>query len=247
MTALFLHGGGSQPATDAEMFGAFVAAAGGNRILLLIDVETRDDLAEYQAMLLRGGADEAQLLAVEIAPDMPLTVDDLNAHNPGAIFVCGGSTPRYHAALCSDPMLGETINGRNIPYGGTSAGAAIAAMTAILGGWQLSNSAHDEDGMTPIMLQDGGEGLAAVTVEAGLGLASFAVDVHAGQMGTLTRLIHVVQRGMAAEGWAIDENTMLVIEEGELRVLGEGFAYHVQPIPDIPGGVVVQPFNKAAG
>ena len=70
----------------------------------------------------------------------------------------------------------------------------------------------------------------------GLGLVPFAVDVHATQWGTLTRLVHAVGAGLVEEGWAIDEGTVLVVDDGSVRVEGLGSAYRVAPRD---GGVVV--------
>ena len=46
-------------------------------------------------------------------------------------------------------------------------------------------------------------------------------------MGTLTRLIQAVELGMVRDGWAIDENTILEIEQDTMAVYREGHAYHV--------------------
>ena len=62
----------------------------------------------------------------------------------------------------------------------------------------------------------------------GLGLVPFAVDVHASQMGTLTRPIHAVELGLVPEGWAIDENTMLVWYGRTYQIYGAGHCYHIQ-------------------
>ena len=74
-------------------------------------------------------------------------------------------------------------------------------------------------------------------VRPGLGLVPFTVDVHASQMGTLTRLIHAVELGLVPEGWAIDENTMLVVNGRSHQIVGQGHGYHVQRIGD--SGVTV--------
>jgi cyanophycinase len=55
----------------------------------------------------------------------------------------------------------------------------------------------------------------------------FAVDIHATQWGTLTRLAHAVDAGLVDEGWAIDEGTALVAADGSPRVEGLGSAYRV--------------------
>jgi cyanophycinase len=72
------------------------------------------------------------------------------------------------------------------------------------------------------------EELDLVDVRAGLALVPFAVDVHASQWGTLTRLLHTVDQGCAAEGWAIDEDTMIQVDTNGIQVHGLGHAYRVQ-------------------
>jgi cyanophycinase len=133
------------------------------------------------------------------------------------VFVAGGWTPGYQEALVAAAGGGWLAPG--VPYAGFSAGAALAARTAIVGGWRL-------DGVE-VCAEEAGEDLDAVTVRSGLGLVPFAVDVHAAQWGTLTRLLHVVGAGLAEEGWAVDEGTTLVAGDGPPRVEGLGCAYRV--------------------
>ena len=109
----------------------------------------------------------------------------------------------------------------------------IAAETAVLGGWQAARQGQSRE----ILFVGAGEGLDPLTVRPGLGLVPFAVDVHASQMGTLTRLIHAVELGLVPEGWAIDENTMLVVNGRSHQIVGQGHGYHVQRSGD--SGVTV--------
>ena len=69
------------------------------------------------------------------------------------------------------------------------------------------------DGGAPLAVcgEEAGEDLDLVQPRPGLGLVPFAVDVHATQWGTLTRLIHAVALGLVAEGVAIDEGTCLEV------------------------------------
>ncbi|MEU0002977.1 hypothetical protein ABZ079_01390 [Streptomyces sp. NPDC006314] len=95
------------------------------------------------------------------------------------LLVCDGLTPAYQEALtgCLDRLPG-LLAARGVPYAGFSAGAALAARRAVVGGWLV-------DGV-PVCPDETGEDLAEVEVRAGLGLLPFAVDVHAAQWGTLT-------------------------------------------------------------
>ena len=79
-----------------------------------------------------------------------------------------------------------------------------------------------------ILFQGASEGLEMLTLKSGLGLLPFSVDVHATQWGTLLRLIHAVETGSTRLGYAIDENTMLIVDSGRIRVIGEGQVYRVQ-------------------
>jgi cyanophycinase len=104
----------------------------------------------------------------------------------------------------------------------------VAAARAIVGGWRLAGR--------DVCAEEAGEDLDELAVRDGLGLVPFAVDVHATQWGTLTRLVHAVGAGLVAEGWAIDEGTALVVDGDAVRVEGLGSAYGVAPRE---GGVVV--------
>jgi cyanophycinase len=179
------------------------------------------------------GLPAAALAPAYVTPGQPLTAARCAELRPRGIFVCGGATPFYHRALAEEQGWLTYLREAGMPYGGTSAGAAIAAERAILGGWQVA----DGERRRGILFAGAGEGLELLTVERGLGLAPFAVDVHASQWGTLLRLIHAVDRGLVPEGWAIDENTLLEVESGQLAVYGRGQAYHVRRSEG--GGVTV--------
>ena len=138
------------------------------------------------------------------------------------VFVGGGATPGYQQALAGWRAPAD------LPFAGFSAGAAVAAARAIVGGWRL--------GGRDVCAEEAGEELEELAVRDGLGLVPFAVDVHATQWGTLTRLVHAVGAGLVEEGWAIDEGTVLVVDDGSVRVEGLGSAYRVAPRD---GGVVV--------
>jgi cyanophycinase len=83
-----------------------------------------------------------------------------------------------------------------------------------VGGWRTA------EGLA-VCPEDAGEDLDVITVRPGLGLVPYAVDVHAAQWGTLGRLIHAVESGLVAEGWALDEGTLLV--DGEIHGVGAGW------------------------
>src|SRR5262245_46691807 len=231
MAAIFLHGGGDHAESRSSTFGRFTQALRADQPgpLVLVIAEASDSdraasLRDYRAIFEAVGLRAGQIRPLFVTPSQPLIRAALAEIQPSGVFVCGGATPFYHRALCADPSWVTYLGETQIPYGGTSAGAAIAARNAILGGWQAQrgNTAR------AMLFQGASEGLEQLTVEPGLGLVPFAVDVHASQSGTLLRLIHAVELGAVATGWALDEDTLLEISDRSLRLHGRGHAYYVK-------------------
>jgi cyanophycinase len=91
----------------------------------------------------------------------------------------------------------------------------IAPERAIVGGYRVRG--------VEVCPEDASEGLGEVELREGLGLVSFAVDVHAAQAGTLGRAVAAVVHGMVDKAVAVDENTALVLahaDPAEQRVIG---------------------------
>jgi cyanophycinase len=204
----------------------FVEAVGPSPIVALVLDEDEDtDLERWTSALTGAGAAEVRTVVISTA--RPPQAGDLA--DAGGVFVAGGWTPGYHEALVA-PGTGWLRD--DLPYAGFSAGAALAAGPAILGGWRRDGRA--------VCPEDAGEDLDAVTVLPGLGLVPFAVDVHASQWGTLGRAVDVVRAGEAPEAVAVDEGTVLVAEPGGgLRTAGLGAAHRVRRDRD-GGGVTVE-------
>jgi cyanophycinase len=227
---VFLHGGGDQPDQRAVTFGPFVKAArahsAGPLALVVAEATAAEARESYQAYaeIFASLIAADQLIPVLVSPGQPLRHAMLEAARPSGVFVCGGTTPLYHQALCLDLDWLAYVRATGIPYGGTSAGAAIAAQSALLGGWRAERGGQ----VRPILFQGASEGLELLTIQPGLGLVPFTVEVHASQLGTLTRLIQALELGWVSEGWAIDENTLLRVWGEEIQVQGQGHAYHLQ-------------------
>ncbi|MGW2639492.1 Type 1 glutamine amidotransferase-like domain-containing protein [Streptomyces sp. NPDC001348] len=230
----FLTGGGWD--APAEVYGPFLRAAGAApRIgcVIVDEGDGKEQFARYEGALTKAGDCAAVPLLVPVGgrfePGLLADVD--------GVLVCGGLTPAYQEAFagCLDGLR-RMLSERGLPYAGFSAGAAVAARRAVVGGWLL-------DGV-PVCPPDSAEDLAEVDVRAGLGLVPFGVDVHAAQWGTLPRLVAAVGRGDMPYGVALDENTLVeVAGDGHARVSGLGRAHVVRPTGD--GDVLLRSY--AAG
>lgn len=233
--SVFLLGGGRDVARCGDLLRPFVLAArerAGDRapvIALLLVLEADDDtrIALHRAML-----DAAQAAPAEIRVETVVEgeVFDASALAADALFVGGGLTPAYLDAFAQirDAVTERVREG--MPYAGFSAGSVIAAGPALVGGHRL--------GGVEVVSEDASEDLDELEVRAGLGLLDFAVDVHAAQWGTLSRLVAAVEAGLVSDGVAIDENTALLISpRAAPAVRGAG---HVWRVESAASGVHVQ-------
>lgn len=135
------------------------------------------------------------------------------------LVIGGGHTPSYLEAVGRITDEIRLLVSDGLPYLGFSAGAAIAADRAIVGGWLV--------GDVPVCPEEAGEDLDEVTVAEGLGLVDLAIDVHCAQWGTLGRLVAATEAGLVDGGVGIDEHTALIVGEGRLEVVGAGSVWRV--------------------
>lgn len=210
---VFLIGGGRDEEALVAAHAGLAAALGGGALLCLVaDDGEGIDAGRWRGMLADAGVVDVELL--RIAEDRVPTASDLDGID--GLYVAGGLTPLYARLL--QPLRVALPPG--IVYAGYSAGAAIAAEQALVGGWVLDGHA--------VCPEEAAEDLDEVTVTGGLGLVPFAVEVHATQWGTLGRAIAAVRSGLVAEAWAVDENTGLHLAGGRVsEVRGTGQCHRV--------------------
>jgi cyanophycinase len=223
MADVYLLGGGRDAAAVPATYGRFVRAAGRAPTVACVVLDGpghRQYQGRFAAALRRAGA--ADVVAVVVGPQRPLHLDDLDGAD--GVFVAGGLTPTYVAALAGvRPTLGPWLHSNGVPYAGFSAGAVVASHRAIAGGWRLALGGR----RVTVCPEEVSQGLAEVTVVAGLGLVDVTVEAHATAWGTVSRLVAAVGAGCVGEGWAIDEDTMLAVEDDSVSVHGAGRVYHV--------------------
>ncbi|MER5195001.1 hypothetical protein ACWD3J_21265 [Streptomyces sp. NPDC002755] len=249
---VFLIGGGWEETVADVVHGPFLRAAraasgaagvpgsgsgSAPRILCVIvdEGDGAEQFARYDVALRKAGdcTPVPSLVPVGERFDIGAVTEDV-----AGVFVCGGLTPAYQEALAeaSGPLASLLVE-RGLPYAGFSAGAALAARDAVVGGWLV-------DGVA-VCPPDTAEDLEEIEVRAGLGLVPFGVENHAAQWGTLGRLTAVVAGGRLAHGVAIDENTLVEVggegNEGRALVAGRGRAHSVRPAPG--GGALVRSYG----
>lgn len=216
MRSLHLIGGGWDPAAATTLYGPFLEACGPRPTIACVVLDEGDGDTQFArwATVLR------QVSACEPVPVLVPVGAGLDSLDVGdGVLVCGGLTPAYAAALnlLAVGWLGDR------PYCGFSAGAAVAAVRAVVGGWR--------DGEVEVCPEDASEDLDQVTVVDGLGLVDLTIDVHCAQWGTLPRLIAAL--GPSGSGVGLDENTALHVRGDEAEVTGSGSVHHVV----VAGGV----------
>lgn len=227
---IFLIGGGWTADAYPRSYGPFVqAVAAGRRThiaCVLLDTPDRDDrLGMVQFAFNAAGTTD--VYPIFVSPERPLQRDDVE--DATGIFVAGGHTPTYYDAIVpsASGWMRELVES-GIPYAGNSAGAMIAPEQAIVGGWKLMLG----DQQVEICSEDVSEEVDELDVRPGLGLVPFSIDPHAAQFGTPTRLLHAINAGRIDIGWAIDEDTVLILRDGNVSVAGHGVAWHMRRAGD---------------
>jgi len=235
--SVHLVGGGWSPGGDPEVTSTFLAeasvrAAGSGRMVPRVGVlivvadgtPSPEYLSGYPESLRAVAACEPVTTVIASGETFAASVlTDIDA-----LVVGGGRTPAYLDAV--DPLIEEIrlLVADGLPYLGFSAGAMIAADRAVIGGWRING--------IPVCPQEAAADLDEVTVAEGLGLVDLAVDVHAAQWGTLSRLVAATEAGLVDGGVAIDEGTALVVSDDGFAVFGDGSVWQVL---DEPAGVIV--------
>ena len=233
---VFLIGGGWDAAGLAHTYGRFVAAVGDPSARIACILLDHDERDAYFARSVEAFAavGATGLVPAFVSPERPL--QELDIEGAAGIFVGGGLTPDYYDAivLAAGSWLRERVES-GMPYAGFSAGAMIAPVDGIISGWKLRHGDGTLATLADLAIcsEDVSEDGEYLDVRPGIGLAPFAVDVHASQYGTATRLLHAVRTGRVPEGWAVDEDTMIELSNGRVTVSGLVSAYHVRPDGDV--------------
>lgn len=210
--ALVLVGGAEDRTGEARVLAEFVRLAGGAKARLLVATVATELPAEvggdYLTAFRRLGCKDARALDI---PDRAKAADPVTAARLDAatgVFFTGGNQLRITNLIGGTPVDAALHRRRaeGLVVGGTSAGAAMMSGTMIVGG---ANEAAPRAGV----------------VEVGPGidlLRGVMVDQHFTRRGRAGRLLAALARYPHLLGVGIDEDTGLVAEGGEIRVVGSG-------------------------
>ncbi|BCW68087.1 hypothetical protein NicSoilB4_28500 [Arthrobacter sp. NicSoilB4] len=227
--SIFLVGGGPDTTTSPVIFDQFVAdvvrRTGGTRPprIAVVLVDHEGSAAYFLPAYLDPLHRRTPCEVVTVLLRRREHVDPSVFEGVDAIVVGGGPTPVYAEGLRPAAAVIRHAVQAGAPYLGFSAGAMIAPERAIAGGYLVHG--------VEVCPEDASEGLGEVELREGLGLMSFAVDVHAAQAGTLGRAVAAVVHGLAGKAVAVDENTALVLphsDPGEQRGIGAGHCWLIR-------------------
>ena len=227
--SIHLVGGGRADDYAGEVYQAFIAEATARAAALSRDVprigvilvgggqDAPAYATSYSEQLRRAASCEPVITSLGEGEALPAAaLSDIDG-----LLIGGGHTPSYLEAVSAVTNEIRLLVSDGLPYLGFSAGAMIAADRAIIGGYQI--------GGVDVSPEETGEDLDEITIVEGLGLIDLAIDVHAAQWGTLSRLVAATEAGLVDGGVAIDEFTALIVGDGELRVVGDGSVWKVTP------------------
>lgn len=211
--SVHLLGGGWDPTARSAMYGPFLDRAGAAPVIACLVLDEGDGQQQFErwAEVLRRTA---------TCEPVPVLVREGEVLDPQALgdaaglLVCGGLTPAYADSVV--PVAGEVrawLADGGRPYAGFSAGAALAARHAVVGGWLVNG--------VPVCPEEAGEDLEEVTVRDGLALVDAVVDVHGAQWRTFPRLVAALA-GTSWTGLCLDENTAVHVESDGVRIAGLG-------------------------
>ena len=230
-TRVHLVGGGVDTIATPSLLAPFLEAASASasgrdsrpRLVLVLADDTglaarfRPAYVEALEALVPGGLD-----VVDVFVDGTAPLDPAVLRGADGLVVGGGPTPVYLDALVPvAPALRRSV-AAGLPYLGFSAGAMVAASTALAGGWRQDGRAVCDEAWS--------EGLDDLELRPGLGLIPFTVDVHVAQGGLLGRTSTLPFMAGVDRALGIDEDTCLCLsqessDEATWQVHGSGFVW----------------------
>ncbi|MBK1990242.1 cyanophycinase [Sphaerospermopsis aphanizomenoides BCCUSP55] len=209
---LVIIGGAEEKNGDAVILREFVRRAGGvkaNIVIMTAATELPREAGEkYIEVFRRLGASEVRIVDTETREDASSSTALEAVHRATGIFFTGGDQARITSTI-KDTELDAAIHRRyseGAVVAGTSAGAAVMPDKMIVEGDSQTNPRIEIVEMGP-----------------GLGfLPGVVIDQHFSERGRLGRLISALVQEPVVLGFGIDENTAMVVSDGQVEIIGEG-------------------------
>lgn len=230
---LVIIGGHENKKDDPRILEKFTELAGGNEahiVVLPIATDKPQEVGgEYTEAFDRLGVKKVEVVDVSERRDASLKESIESVRRATGLFFTGGDQIHI-TSLLGGSELQKTIHEcyeNGVVVGGTSAGAAMMSNSMILDG-------PSEEAPS----------LRGVEIGPGMDLIVGAmIDTHFSQRGRHGRLLSAVAHYPQDLGLGIDENTAMVVYDGEFEVIGEGVvtvidagAMSYTNVPDVKRG-----------
>jgi cyanophycinase len=208
---LVIIGGGEDKTGDCSVLKEFIRLAGKAKACVVIMTvatdEPEESASEYRKVFKKLGAEDVHAIDVSNRKDVLDEKALQLLKQATALFFTGGD--QIHVtSLLGGTQMQELIYKRfreGLVIGGTSAGAAMMSNSMIIRG---DSNCNPRLGGTEI-----GPGMDF--------LPGTMIDTHFSQRGRMGRLLTAVAHYPQDIGFGIDENTALVVSDGQCQVFGE--------------------------
>lgn len=209
---LMAIGGAEDRTPESPILKEFVRLAGGKRanvVVMTVATDSPEEVgAEYIEVFEKIGVKSVQVVDVANRADAAAE-ENLNAvREASGLFFTGGDQLHITSLMGGTELqkIVHELYEKNVVIGGTSAGAAMMSNSMILSG-------------------DAEEAPKLGGVEIGPGMdliVGCMIDTHFSQRGRHGRLLTAVAHYPQDMGIGLDENTAMIVDKGEMRVMGTG-------------------------
>lgn len=207
---LLIIGGNEDKVGDCAILKKFVALAGGRSAKIAV-LTTATELPrevgrEYQLLFMKLGAERVDIIHIADRVEASEQQTGKSFADYTGIFFTGGDQLRLTSILGGSIVNREIVAcfKRGAVIAGTSAGASVMSQIMIVGG---------DSSETPKK--------SAISLAQGMGLLErVVIDQHFAQRGRINRLLAVVAQNPNVLGIGIDEDTALLVENNQCRVIG---------------------------
>ena len=209
---LIIIGGHEDKDEDRIILKAVATKTGGGKLVIVTAASNRqNELADDYETVFRGlGVRHVYKLKIESREDAMSEKSVGILDDADTVFFTGGDQLKITSQLGLTPVCLrlQEIYDSGGTIAGTSAGASVMSTTMMVGGTDQSTMRL-------------GEG---VQLAPGLGfIDDVIIDQHFSERGRIGRLIGAVAQNPRSLGIGIDENTAIVVEQGNrFSVIGEG-------------------------